>query len=149
MNKPLSADQVRAMFNAIDEANTKRAWNEAERERLAKLKAVRDEVKEAFADCWLPWEEGSQRRNLEFLATEAVTPTEAVEIMREATPDGYNEFDADLLALFPDTCRIRLAREASVAVYVTGEGRDDPEVAQLLRCDYYKDDGDKLHIWWD
>lgn len=154
-NKPLSVDQLRAMFYATDEAKTKRAWyeaeakrNEAEREHIARLRYVHAAIREAYADCWLPWEEGCKRRCLTFRAPFPVSPQEAVDIMRDVLPNGYNGFEAGLLAQFPDTCHIYLAREGSVAVYVTGSGRLDPSADQL-RCSEYSDDHGNLRLWWD
>ena len=119
------------------------------------MESVKTVVKEAYADCWLPWEAGSKRRNLDFQADETVSPKEARAIMEEAVPDGYNEFTADLLSLFPDSCRIRLARELSVCIYIYDMARQNiADTANLpsqseLCADEYSQVGDAIRIWWD
>ncbi|MCA2979325.1 MAG: hypothetical protein INH37_13635 [Myxococcaceae bacterium] len=64
-------------------------------------------------------------RDLSAISAEPMTLPEWREVMREATPNGYNAFDAPAVALmlapWGTRCQFFAAREGSVAVYVTGD----------------------------
>ena len=107
---------------------------------------VRDEVKEAYADCWLPWEEGEPRRNLHFRASASVSPKEAKAIMKKFA-NGHNAFSYEILCEFPEDAEITIAREGSVCLYVTGKNLPTRDV---LGCDEYdKTEDGSTRIWWD
>ncbi len=113
------------------------------------MQNILDEVREAYADCWLPWKEGSKRRNLNFRASQPVSRDEAREILQEAIPRGYNAFQASLLLQLPGEARITIAREGSVCIYVQGQL---PETLQrpLLADEWnYNSRRDETRIWWD
>ena len=107
--------------------------------------ALLKEVKEAYADCWLPFEEGEKRRNLDFRASTDCSPAEAFAILKKAIPGGYNEFTASLLKKFDEGCRITIAREGSVCLYVKGT----PPSREELKADEWDEVGKEVRIWWD
>jgi hypothetical protein len=115
-------------------------------------KTVLKEVKTAYADANMGWEQGKNLRQLMFKASEFVEPEVAVAIALQAIPRGYNEFKADLLGLFPEHARIQLAREYSVCVYVSGVTPNTsglPSQSELMADEYdWQKDG-TLRIWWD
>lgn len=111
-------------------------------------RAVLFEVKEAYFDCWNEQDaEANKRRKLEFRASLPVSRDEAIVIMKEAVPQGYNEFNAMRLVFLPVDAQLTLAREASVCVYVQGKLPKNDE----LRNDehHYIGDKNETRLWWD
>lgn len=110
---------------------------------------VLGQVLSAYRDCdtYAPEEAAMNERNLHFLASDSVSRDEAVEIMRQAIPNNYNAFSADLLKLLPANARVTLAREGSVCVYVSGKIRKNPK----LKCNEFDyNPGSRMtRIWWD
>lgn len=83
----------------------------------------------------------------------AVEKQEAIDIMRQAIPNGYNLFTADCLKHFPDGTKFILAREYSVCVYA-----DFPDINQIhLAALQQRVKADECHgqpdgtvrFWWD
>jgi hypothetical protein len=98
-------------------------------------------------------------RNLNWRASESVTPADAVEIMMEAlcvtdaTTDAYNNFKPAHLSLVPYGSEITLAREDSVCAYVKLPKTycfDDFNFYKLMNCDeaHVQKDG-TIRLWWD
>lgn len=91
---------------------------------------VKQEVQDAYYDSYSDksFEETTGKRDLQFLASDTVSPEWAMKIMREATPNGYNRFTADKISLmnqyFKGEPEILLGREGSVVVYVIGVAED-------------------------
>lgn len=134
------------------------------------LTALYREVCVAYADCSEDYFENSLKiRNLRFRARQAVDPKMAQEIMERACPY-YNKFEAEFLGLFPDDCKIVLAREGSVCIYVQPGEKKLPTINSLHADEYDVMEqttyGDKHHglseqksnyggyknevrIWWD
>ena len=128
---------------------------------------VEEEVMAAYSDCnQESYEYGSGERNLHFRASEQVSVEEAQRIMEKAIPGGYNAFKADLLDHLPTECKVEIAREYSVCIYVefTEEvsrpllfdaGRDAWAVMnadEVDRVQEYSDvttDGFIVRFWWD
>ena len=125
---------------------------------------VEQEVLNAYADCGLidekldellpEWSKGDRRmteaeqkiyydvepefmkmRDLHFRASRAVKPETAYKIMKRACP-GYNEFDCELIKLFPDDCKIVIAREGSVCLYIK-PGEQKLPTCKALKADEY------------
>lgn len=128
---------------------------------------VEEEVMAAYSDCNQDsYKYGSGERNLHFRASEQVSVEEAQRIMEKAIPGGYNAFKADLLDHLPTECKVQIAREYSVCIYVefTEEvsrpslfdaGRDAwaaMNAAEVDRVQEYSDvttDGFIVRFWWD
>jgi hypothetical protein len=97
-------------------------------------------------------------RNLHFKAPRTVSVTRAAEIMRQAVPDSYNEFTADLIdkiGTVAPKARVTLAREMSVCLYLKDSKESLQKVMDLhdenaLRADEcdLEPDG-TLRLWWD
>lgn len=104
---------------------------------------VMQEVKEAYADCWLNWSEGQHRRNLSFRASRPVPSSVAAEIMASAVPGGYNEFEADLLNNIQGD--VVIAREGSVCIYAMPGAK----IPKSLNEDERSTDGKETRLWWD
>lgn len=72
---------------------------------------------------------------------------DAINIMKKALPDGYNEFKAEIMDKLPTDSKIQIGREGSVCLYVTTNTK--------LSKTTFK--ADELHevspgvyrIWWD
>jgi hypothetical protein len=105
------------------------------------------QVCNAYADCTMPFEEASQLRSLSFKAYEPRTPRQVKQIMKRAIPDGYNNFNADLLDLFNPRCEITIAREYSVCLYV--RGKNLPSMNKLGADEYNIQPDGSTRIWWD
>lgn len=58
-----------------------------------------------------------ENRNLGFRASKAVSPKMAAAIMEKVCP-GYNGFEPKYIAMLPADCKVVLAREGSVCIYV-------------------------------
>ena len=106
---------------------------------------TKQQVMQAYADCNMPWEVGSEIRNLNFRADKFVSRDKAFEILSVAIPSGYNNFSAELIKKFPSDCQIQIAREASVCLYVKGRGL--PKAQDVLADE--KDGRGIVRYWWD
>lgn len=112
-----------------------------------------NEIMAAYADCHgdRPFEETSKERNLSFRSPTPLFRDEAIEIMRAAVPDGYNNFNADLLKLLPNDCMITIARESSVCIYTTA--KVNTRLQEKLGADECGYEGDaqagETRLWWD
>jgi hypothetical protein len=84
-----------------------------------RIKTVQDEVRQAYLDCWShrDFMEVESLRNLQFRASDFVSRDEAVAILSDVM-DGYNNFEPKLLLKLPEDCKVVIAREGSVCVYV-------------------------------
>jgi len=107
---------------------------------------LEETIREAYADCWLPWDEGSQRRNLDFRATSAVSRDEARRILHAAIPGGYNEFEADLVLKLPSGAKITIAREGSVCLYIQNASFSQ---CSRLEADEIHNENGEIRLWWD
>ena len=76
-------------------------------------------------------------RKLHFRASEPVNRTTAYKIMKRAC-EGYNNFDCEKLLLFPDDCKIWIAREGSVCLYIQKGEHLLPTRKQLHADEYDK-----------
>ena len=129
---------------------------------------VEEEVMAAYSDCnQESYEYGSGERNLHFRASEQVSVEEAQRIMEKAIPGGYNAFKADLLDHLPTECKVEIAREYSVCIYVQfrairarerGKALFDAgaRLGSTMNADevnfvhQFPDDEDYVvRIWWD
>jgi hypothetical protein len=110
------------------------------------IKDVAEEVKMAYADCWIDnWEKAKGLRNLNFRASKAVSRDEAMVIL-EYSKVYYNDFEPSLLKHFSEDCMITIAREASVCLYV--EGSILPS-AHVVKADECHGEGYSTRYWWD
>lgn len=108
------------------------------------------EVKQAYIDCWSgkPYGETESLRKLDFRASAAVNPKTAAAIMKQAVPHGYNDFEADVLNALGD-CKITLAREGSVCIYVDRALTvSEKNALSPDEYDWYGEDGE-WRLWWD
>lgn len=105
------------------------------------------ETKQAYIDCWsdLPFAKAQKRRNLDFRAHAAETRDNAITIMREVLPHGYNAFHADLMFHLPESASITLAREGSVCIYVHAVL---PDIPAMYADEHSVEDG-VTRFWWD
>lgn len=114
------------------------------------------EVMEAYADMCFASEAGFVR-NLDFKASLAIPAVEFVRIMMTVVP-GYNEFYgaftcSEMVGMFPETARYRIAREGSVCIYVENHGKDPTHLdvirdhLQADECDLQEDGS--IRFWWD
>jgi len=109
--------------------------------------SIRKEVRKAYADCWMDETKGMKIRNLNFQASAPVGQMQAYQILSEAIPDGYNEFNAKIVLSFPPSTVFLIAREGSVCLYVKGSPL--PSRAKLKADEYDKAENGWTRIWWD
>lgn len=108
---------------------------------------IRAEVIKAYADQTMSSNKADAIRNLHFKASKAVTVARAKAILSVAIPDGYNEFSADLLDEFPEDVSVVIARENSVALYVSGNNL--PSKRAVSASKYSRLDDGSVRYWWD
>jgi hypothetical protein len=73
--------------------------------------------------------------------------TDAMNIMKQALPDGYNDFTPQLIDKLPADAKIQIAREGSVCLYVK-------TTTKLSKASLKADELDQVEpglyrIWWD
>lgn len=107
---------------------------------------VLKEVETAYADCWMPWNNGLKMRNLSFKASEPVSVSDAVAIMRKVAPHGYNQFHSGLINRLSPDSKVTIAREGSVCLYV--QTNDMPSLKEL-DADELNLYGSEYRVWWD
>ena len=72
---------------------------------------------------------------------------EAMDIMKQALPDGYNDFRAELIDKLPSDAKIQLGREYSVCMYVKTSSK--PSKASLKADELDMIEKNVYRIWWD
>jgi hypothetical protein len=72
---------------------------------------------------------------------------DAMNIMKQALPDGYNEFTAELIDKLPADAKIQLGREYSVCLYVKTNTK--PSKASLKADELDEVEPGLYRIWWD
>lgn len=117
---------------------------------------VLNEVKLAYCDSTKPWEIAKDLRNLDFRATYEVSVPDAVSIMTQAlgldnaNDMGYNAFSPSLLNFLPADCKVIIAREGSVCVYVETNEELTQKLANKMSADEFNKTSHKLYrFWWD
>ena len=121
------------------------------------MELIRKEICDAYADCarlrnkeFANFFEAEKIRNLDFRASESVTPKIAKDLLKDAIGEGYNNFTPDKLDLFPDDCKITIAREGSVCLYFEkGQKELTSEAIDLLYADEMDNVGNEIRFWWD
>lgn len=97
-------------------------------------------------------------RNLDFISKYEYSLPETIEIMGKALQrtGGYNNFTPDLLSIFRHypTIKFRIAREGSVALYIThpksiSQFIEEPDIIRELMVDEYQEDPKGYRLWWD
>ena len=72
---------------------------------------------------------------------------DAMSIMQQALPDGYNDFRAELIGKLPSDAKIQLGREYSVCLYVKTNTK--PSKASLKADELHEVEPGLYRIWWD
>ena len=85
--------------------------------------------------------------NLMFKASHPVSRKDAYDIMCEAVPNGYNDFDANVILELPEDAEVTLAREYSVCLYVRKVRLSDLEDVNAQEIDQEEDGS--IRLWWD
>ncbi len=85
------------------------------------------------------------QRQLDWRAADSLSRDGAACVLLECVPGGYNAFEADLLKKLPSDCRVTIAREGSVCIYVDG---NIPKIPSM-NADEWSFDGKETRIWWD
>ena len=117
------------------------------------VEKVKAEVREAYADLWLPFEQAANRRNLKFKASDVVTVREAIEIFKTVNPEfSYNEFTPDLLLELGEDTLVTIARDFSVCVFVHAARlvKSPKALQNRMKADEFNQiEPDLFRIWWD
>ena len=72
---------------------------------------------------------------------------DAMDIMKQALPGGYNDFKAELIGKLPSDSKIQLGREGSVCLYVKTNTK--PNKASLKADELMEVEPGLYRIWWD
>lgn len=72
---------------------------------------------------------------------------DAMDIMKQALPGGYNDFKAELIGKLPSDAKIQLGREYSVCIYVKTNTK--PSKASLKADELDMVEKNVYRIWWD
>jgi hypothetical protein len=78
--------------------------------------------------------------------TNFVKKADAVKLVKAGMPEGYNEFNAEVLAKLPDDAQIQFAREYSPCIYVKGT---KPNKSALKADEVSKEPDGMFRVWWD
>ena len=75
----------------------------------------------------------------------------AIDIMKKALPNGYNEFKAESLDKLPPDSKIKIGREYSVCIYVSTKTKISRVVAydKMDASEIDEIDPGYYRIWWD
>lgn len=93
-------------------------------------------------------------RNLHFCSPVTVGLADARRLLNRYVP-GYNRFEPKRLKTLPSACRVRVAREGSVCLYVeTTEVLDAVQTTRDLRCNEFDlcqvlGSVRTYRLWWD
>lgn len=115
---------------------------------------ISHEIMQAYIDCWdlKDWQKDFDRvtkaRNLNFRASAPLMQDQAIAVFKKAVPHGYNNFRADLLLALPEGCKVTVAREGSVCIYVDPKPSDDV-IARLMVDESDDYQGKGWRLWWD
>ena len=71
---------------------------------------------------------------------------DAMDIMEQALPGGYNDFKAELIGKLPSDAKIQLGREGSVCIYVKTSSK--PSKASLKADELDMVEKNIYRIWW-
>jgi hypothetical protein len=85
--------------------------------------------------------------NMMWKDTTMFSKKDAMNIMKQALPDGYNEFTAELIDKLPADAKIQLGREYSVCLYVKTNTK--PSKASLKADELDEVEPGLYRIWWD
>lgn len=127
------------------------------------------EIETAYADCMVEEDTGKafrkamNTRQLQFIASAPMNRDQAAQIMTKVlrnTGGSYNAFTPNLLLKFPADCKIWIAREGSVCLYVEPGKATMPTKAALEADEYDEDKAcwwqkdkpfatPRTRIWWD
>jgi hypothetical protein len=79
--------------------------------------------------------------------TTMLSKKDAMNIMKQALPNGYNEFKAELIDKLPADSKIQIAREYSVCLYV----KTNTKLSKAsLKADELDNIGNGVYrVWWD
>ena len=109
-----------------------------------------NEVREAYADHWLGWDSGADRRQLQYRASFSLSPEVARKAMLLACVYVYNAFTPDVLDKFDKDCRVTIAREGSVCLYVRPGASGRMPCAKAVGADEVRaQDNGEVRYWWD
>ena len=142
------ADQILRKLRKLNEAPTaaqkaaeKYAMNIAKTGGMPKIKEV-DFGKDPkrFAKAY----DGSDTR---WKSKTMLSVKDAMDIMKQALPGGYNDFKAELIGKLPSDSKIQLGREGSVCIYVTTSSK--PSKASLKADELDMVEKNIYRIWWD
>ena len=90
---------------------------------------------------------GYDGNNMMWKDTTMFSKAEAMKIMKQALPGGYNEFKAELIDKLPSDAKIQLGREYSVCLYVKTNTK--PSKASLKADELDEVEPGLYRIWWD
>ncbi len=130
-------------------------------EYIQKIRFAREKINVvmAYSDC-LPGNVDTEGlvRNLSFICLEPFSLKDAKVIMSLACPDGYNDFDVNVAFkkiedLFGEDCKVMLARESSVCIYVRPASRvwlsRDSKMRGIADEVSFEPGFNAFRLWWD
>lgn len=79
--------------------------------------------------------------------TTSFNKRQAMDIMKQALPSGYNEFRPEIIDKLPADAKIQIAREGSVCLYVTTSSK--PSRVSLKADELHEVQPGVYRIWWD
>jgi len=107
-------------------------------------------VIDAYSDCN---DISSAERDLYFICDFPVTRDDAILIIKDAIPEGYNAFFYEILKALPKESLVFLAREGSVCIYVSYNGNSNAlhKAAEKMCVDELDFDSKSnlYRMWWD
>jgi len=114
---------------------------------------VLSEVRKAYADCQ-SWKNGNglvgmEERQLQFLASQSVSPIEAKQILIISGVNQYNDFDVSELDNLDPEDRVMIARENSVCLYVHWAKKPNRNIRANEVSEAEINGIKAMRYWWD
>jgi len=114
------------------------------------MDSIASQVQKAYADMAVIASESpyfAHDRILHFRASDYLSPAEAHQIMQEFCQE-YNDFNADVILKFPEDCKVCIAREYSVCLYVMPGLKPLPSMEDVDARECHNV-GPETRYWWD
>lgn len=114
---------------------------------LQKLRQLRETKEVNFGKNANRYAKGYSGKDMMWKSETILSIKDAMEIMKQALPGGYNGFKAELIAKLPPDSKIQIAREYSVCLYVKTNTK--PRMSSLQADELHEVSPGVYRIWWD
>lgn len=121
-----------------NEWNEEEALHDFEDLFLNNTNSIEQSILDAYIDCNMSRSEmraSGVKAYLNFMS-EIVDMKSAIKYLKNALPDGYNDFDPEKLNILPKDWKVIVAREHSPCLYILGDKVSEiQQLKEILDCD--------------